>query len=73
MDYLDVYLANKLLQLLDCLIAILCIATIGYIIYCCICIMFLQKEDHVQRIALGYFTFILLRIFSVMTKAGIIE
>lgn len=64
---------NSLLGLLDAIIAILCIVAVGYIIFYCIKVMFLREETQIQRILLGYFAFISLRIFSAIVKVAIFK
>ncbi|MFA5557866.1 MAG: hypothetical protein WDA59_00175 [Methanofastidiosum sp.] len=59
-------LLQSLINLVNIIIAILCIAAIGYILYHCVCIMFFQKELYVQKIIFGCFALILFRIMGAL-------
>ena len=48
--------------------AIAAIAMLGYIVYNCICMMFLRKEDNIQKILFGTFWFVLIRIFGTIAE-----
>lgn len=75
----DIFLDNiaetilgKFLSIVDALIAVLCIAAIGYIVFYCVKMMFFQNGNDMQRALFGYFIFLLLRIFSALIKVATI-
>ena len=61
---------QMLMNLTNAIVVILCIAAIGYIIYHCICLMFLQEGKYFQRILFGYFALLLFRILGALINMG---
>jgi len=70
-DDLTTTLLATLLNAVNAIVAVLCIAAIGYILYHCVCIMFFQKEIYVQKIIFGYFALLLFRILGALIGVGL--
>lgn len=66
MSELTTVIMETLNNFINSIVAILCIAAVGYILYHCVCFMFLRKEIYVQKVMLGYFALLLFRIMGAL-------
>ncbi len=57
-----------IMELVSILFSILAIGAVGYVLWHCIKFMFLGNDKDIQKIILGYFALLLIRIFVVIVR-----
>lgn len=71
MDRVATAIGNSIYRFGLIIFSVMAIGMVGYILYQCIRMMFLQTQEATQKVLFGYFAFLLIKVCSVLIEVRI--